>query len=314
MKALFIEPMESRAADTIPVGTGWSYEVKLDGYRSEAIRHGNKTYIYSRNGNDLTRDFPEVVEELDQLPDGTIIDGEMAALDPQGRPRFNLMQNRKSAKAHVVYFAFDILMHKGKYVTKLPLSERRELLRATVRPGRHVSISEWAASADNLLRFVHEHQLEGIVAKRTDSIYQPGKRTGSWVKVQVHRAQEFVIGGYTPSHLGLDALIVGFYRGKDLMFAARVRAGFTPHSRRTVFNKIQHLQTANCPFVNLPDKSVGQWGQGITAEKMKECIWLKPQMVAQIAFAEWTPGDRLRQASFAGLRDDKDPKKVVKEG
>jgi ATP-dependent DNA ligase len=97
------------------------------------------------------------------------------------------------------------------------------------------------------------------------------------------------------------------------MVDGRVRAGFTPHSRRAIYNKMRHLETSRCPFANLPDKHVGQWGQGITPEKMKECIWLKPEMVAQIEFAEWTPGDRLRQASFAGLRDDKDPKMVVKE-
>jgi ATP-dependent DNA ligase len=190
MKALFIEPMESRAADTIPIGADWSYEVKLDGYRAEAIRHGDKTYIYSRNGNDLTRDFSDVVHELDHLPEGTIVDGEVAALDPQGRPRFNLMQNRKSAKAHVVYFAFDILMHKGKYVTKLQLSERRELLRATVRPGRHVSISEWTASADNLLRFVHEHHLEGSLrSAQTLSINRAsGRAPGSRFRCTARRS------------------------------------------------------------------------------------------------------------------------------
>lgn len=184
------------------------------------------------------------------------------------------MQNRRSSKTHIVYFVFDILMYKDKDLAKLPLSKRREVLRTAVQSTGNVSVSEWTSSVENLLRFVHEHQLEGIVAKQTDSIYQPGKRPGSWVKVQIHRSQEFVIGGYTPSHLGLDALIVGFYRGKDLMFAARVRAGFTPHSRRAIYNKIRHLETSRCPFANLPDKHVGQWGQGITAEKMKDCTWL----------------------------------------
>jgi DNA ligase D-like protein (predicted ligase) len=316
LKAAFIEPMESRPADTLPTDADWTYEVKIDGYRAEVIRRGDKTLLYSRNGNDLTRDFQDIAESLEHLPDGTIIDGELAALDPHGRPRFTLMQNRKSANAHVVYFVyfvFNILMHKGKDLTKLPLSERRKLIRSVIEPSEYVSISEWTGSADSLVRFVHEHQLEGIVAKRADSIYQPGKRTGSWVKVQVHRSQEFVIGGYTPSHLGLDALVVGFYRGKELQFAARVRAGFTSHSRRVVFNAIHHLETSKCPFVNIPDKQSGRWGQGMTVEKMKECIWLRPETVAKIEFAEWTPGDRLRQASFAGLRYDKKPGSITKE-
>ena len=108
-------------------------------------------------------------------------------------------------------------------------------------------------------------------------------------------------------------MIVGFYRGKSLQFAGRVRAGFTPLVRRSVFEQIRHLETSRCPFVNLPDKSAGAWGQGLTAEKMKECTWLKPEAVGQIEFLEWTPGDRLRHASFVALRDDKDPRTIVKE-
>jgi ATP-dependent DNA ligase len=125
--------------------------------------------------------------------------------------------------------------------------------------------------------------------------------------------QEFVIGGYTPSDLGLDALLVGFYQNRKLRFAGSVRAGFNPLSRREVHDQIKHLETADCPFVNPPDRRPGAWGQGITAEKMKQCRWLKPTAVAEIEFAEWTPGNRLRHASFIGLRHDKSARKVVKE-
>jgi bifunctional non-homologous end joining protein LigD len=122
-----------------------------------------------------------------------------------------------------------------------------------------------------------------------------------------------MIGSYTPSYLGLDAILVGFYRGKELRFAGSVRAGFNPPMRREVHSQIKHLEITQCPFSNLPDKRAGAWGQGITAEKMKECQWLKPQVVAEIEFAEWTPDDRLRHASFVGLRHDKRPRQVVKE-
>ena len=122
-----------------------------------------------------------------------------------------------------------------------------------------------------------------------------------------------MIGGYIPSHLGLDSIVIGVYRGTDLYYAARVRAGFVPATRRQVFNEIKHLKTAKCPFVNLPEEQAGRWGQGLTAEKMKECVWLRPQKVAQIEFLEWTGPDHLRHTKFVALRDDKEPRKVVRE-
>ena len=173
--------------------------------------------------------------------------------------------------------------------------------------------SLWTTELQELAHFVNEHNLEGIVAKRVDSLYEPGRRSGAWVKMRLNKRQEFVIGGYTPSYLGLDALLVGFYRGKELRFAGSVRAGFNPLSRREVHDQIKHLETADCPFVNLPDRRAGAWGQGITAEKMKHCRWLKPTMVAEIEFAEWTPEDRPRHASFVGLRHDKNVLKVLRE-
>jgi len=196
---------------------------------------------------------------------------------------------------------------------ELPLVDRREILRAAVQPNDHVQIVEVSKSAEDIMRFVKEQHLEGVVAKRADSTYLPGKRTGLWVKTRINLTQEFVIGGYTPSHLGLDALIVGFYRGKELRFAARVRAGFTPQTRRQVYEAIKDLATPQCPFVNLPQPTAGRWGQGITAEGMKNMVWVKPLAVVQIDFREWTGGDILRHASFVRLRDDKVPKKVVRE-
>jgi ATP-dependent DNA ligase len=124
-----------------------------------------------------------------------------------------------------------------------------------------------------MLRFVKSHDLEGVVAKHTDSVYQPGLRTGLWSKHRINLGQEFVIGGYIPSHLGLDSIVIGVYSEKDLYYSARVRAGFVPATRRQVFNEIKHLKTAKCPFVNLPEGQAGRWGQGLSAEKMKECVW-----------------------------------------
>jgi ATP-dependent DNA ligase len=144
-------------------------------------------------------------------------------------------------------------------------------------------------------------------------VYQPGQRTGLWSKYRINLGQEFVIGGYTPGTHGLDSLVVGFYQGKEFRYAARVRAGFVPATRREVFEKTKGLTTSKCPFVNLPEKQTGRWGQGLTAEKMKECVWLRPEAVARIDFLEWTGADHLRHTKFVALRDDKDPRKVVRE-
>jgi ATP dependent DNA ligase C terminal region len=144
-----------------------------------------------------------------------------------------------------------------------------------------------------MLEFAKSHGLEGVVAKRSDSVYQPGQRTGLWSKYRINLGQEFVIGGYVPSHLGVDSLVVGFYRGKDLIYAARVRAGLVPATRREVFERIKHLKTPKCPFAKLPELTAGRWGQGLTAQKMEECIWLRPEIVAQIQFLEWTGADHL---------------------
>jgi DNA ligase D-like protein (predicted ligase) len=307
----FIEPMECLAADKLPEGLGWLYEIKLDGYRMVAVR-GAKTEIYSRLKNSTTKKFPLIAEALDSLPQGTVIDGELVALNAEGKPDFNLMQNYKSAE-FLVYFVFDILMDEGRSLLDLPLTERRKIMREVVKPNDCIQIVEVSTSAEDITRFVIEHHLEGVIAKRADSKYLPGKRTGLWVKTRFNMTQEFVIGGYTPSHLGLDAVIVGVYRGNDLYFSSRVRAGFTPVTRRQVYEQIHKLETNRCPFVNLPQPTAGRWGLGITAEAMKGMVWLKPKAVAQVEFLEWTGGEILRSASFVCLREDKDPRKVIKE-
>lgn len=313
-KAVFIESMECLPVTTLPDGPPWTYEIKLDGFRLEAVKNGGKTTLYSRRGNNLNKKFQYVADALEHLPDSTILDGEIVALNADNRSDFSLLQNFRSAETKIHYFAFDILMLEGRPLGMLPLSDRRAILEKTVRVNDHVSLSVVdTRSAAHMLEFVRGHGLEGVIAKRSDSVYEPGKRSGLWCKHRINLGQEFVIGGYTPGTHGFDALIVGFYRGKDLLFAARVRAGFVPATRRTVFERISALKSIKCPFANLPQKDAGRWGQGLTAEKMKECVWLKPRAVVRIDFLEWTGADHLRHTKFVGLRDDKDPRKVVKE-
>jgi ATP-dependent DNA ligase len=278
------------------------------------VRSAGRTTLYSRRQNVLNQRFPNIAIALKDLPDDTVVDGELVALDPYGRPDFNLLQNFRSSESRIFYYAFDILIHKGRRLTELPLSERRAILSTIIEPSEHVAISEVSdRSAAEMLQFIKSHGLEGAIAKRSDSLYQPGQRTGLWSKYRINLEQEFVIGGYIPSNLGVDSLVVGFYRGKDLIYAARVRAGLVPTTRREVFERLEHLITPKCPFVNLPEAAAGRWGQGLTAEKMKECVWVRPELIARIQFLEWTGADHLRHTKFVALREDKDPSKVVRE-
>jgi ATP-dependent DNA ligase len=220
---------------------------------------------------------------LNDLPDEIVIDGEVVAIGRDGRPDFNLLQNFRSAESRIHYYAFDILIRDGRRITELPLSERREISSSVIEPGEHVALSQVSdRPAAEMLKFIKGHGLEGAVAKRSDSVYQPGQRTRLWSKYRVNLDQEFVIGGYIPSNLGVDSLVVGFYRGKDLIYAARVRAGLVPALRREVFERLKSLKAPKCPFANLPEPAAGRWGQGLTAEKMKECVWVRPELVALI--------------------------------
>jgi DNA ligase D-like protein (predicted ligase) len=312
--ARFLECMECLPVPRVPEGPQWSFEFKLDGYRLEAVKSAGKITLYSRRQNVLNTKFPYIAAALKDLPDETVIDGELVALASDGRPNFNLLQNYRSAESHIIYYAFDVLTFKGRDLTQLPLSERREVLRSILPTNEHLGISiAVQKTAQEMIALVREQGIEGIVAKRTDSIYQPGKRNGSWTKHRISLGQEFVVGGYVPSNLGVDSLVVGFYRGSDLMYAGRVRAGFVPATRRQVYEQIKHLKSDRCPFANLPEKAAGRWGEGLTAEKMKKCVWLKLEAVAQIEFLEWTGGDHLRHTKFIALRDDKEPRTVVRE-
>jgi len=213
--ARFIEPMECLPVPELPAGGGWLYEIKLDGWRLESVKTGGKVMLCSRRAKSFNSRFRHIADALNYLPDETVIDGEVVAIDENGKPNFNLLQNSRSAEANIVYFAFDILMLKGKELTRLPLSMRRELLASVIKTGAHVEVSEASnGPISEMLKFIRAHELEGIVAKRSDSVYQPGLRTGLWCKQRLNRGQEFIVGGYVPSHLGVDSLVVGFYRGR----------------------------------------------------------------------------------------------------
>ena len=306
--------MECLAASRLPEGPEWAYEVKLDGYRAQVIT-GARMRLLSRRGKDFSAQFPETYRALGSaIPPGSIVDGELVALDAQGRPDFNAIQNSRTSEQPVVFFAFDILMVDGQDVRRLPLSERQQLLRDALRTSDFIQVCEsFRISASQMITLVKEHGLEGVVAKRINSRYEPGRRSGSWVKVCLTMSQEFVVGGFVPGTHGIDALLIGFYKKRRLQYSASVRAGFVPASRRDLYSRLEPLITAECPFLNVPELSPGRWGQRLTAEKMKNCIWVRPETVVRCAFQEWTVGDHLRRVSYAGVLEDKEAREVVKE-
>src|SRR5579871_2953030 len=210
-KAEFIEPMLLQRTDKLPEGPDWIYELKLDGYRSLAIKRGGKVELRSRNDNDFNRRYPGVVKALAPMPDESVIDGEIVALDEQGRPSFNTLQN-SSAGAPLHFFIFDLLVLKGRDVMDVPLVKRRELIEKHILPKladpiRYSPVLE--GSVKNLVDSVKAQSLEGLIAKRRDSRYEPGQRSGAWMKMRVNQGQELVIGGYTPSDKNFDALVIG---------------------------------------------------------------------------------------------------------
>jgi bifunctional non-homologous end joining protein LigD len=305
-KAAFIAPMLLLPTAALPVGPAWSYELKLDGYRALAVKTEGKVRLRSRNDKDFNARYPGIVRGLANLRDGTVLDGEVVALDEAGRPQFSALQNFGSANAPVFFYVFDVLVLAGRDVMSEPLSVRREMLERDVlphlaEPVRHSPVLD--ASVPDLIEAVRAQGLEGIVAKRLDSRYEPGQRSGVWQKMRVNRASEFVIGGYTPGLGTFDALIIGHFDNGDLIYAGRTRSGFTRTMRGQVYRRFRGLEISECPFVNLPEAKSGRWGQGLTAEKMPGCRWLRPELVGQFEFVEWTPDRHLRHARFISLRE-----------
>jgi DNA ligase D-like protein (predicted ligase) len=290
-------------------------ELKLDGYRALAIRTKEGARLLSRNNNDLAKRFPKVTAAVRALEPDTMLDGEIVALDAAGHPSFNVLQNHQTAKTPILYYAFDLLAFRGKSLLQMPLERRRSLLEAALADAEDPLrlCGKIEAEPEPLVSAGREQNVEGFIAKRKSSVYEPGRRSGSWVKYKIQRGQEFVIGGYKPGPDGFENLTVGYYEDGKLMFIGKVRNGFTPRLRREVFAKFEGLDTPQCPFANLPEPKNARRGEALTAEVMKKYRWLKPKLVAQIDYADWTEANHLRHSRFIGLRDDKKPEDVVRE-
>lgn len=298
----FIEPMECRPVATLPEGDDWLYEIKQDGYRVIGLVDGSTALLYSISGTDYTRDFAHIAFALKNLKSGNlVVDGEIVALDEHGRASFQELQNRKSTDRPIIYYIFDVLHSSGTDTLDLPLQERKRILDEI---GEHFSDPlrvnpVFRTNLPTLISQVKRLGLEGVVAKRASSIYIPGKESDAWQKHRFNQEGEFVMGGYVAAGNTFSSVIIGEYRGNKLYYVKRVAAGFNPQLRAQVYAQLQPLRTAECPFVNLPEPN--RSGHGLTAEKMRECVWLKPERRCELEFVERTRSGRLRHAVFRRL-------------
>jgi bifunctional non-homologous end joining protein LigD len=314
----FIEPMKALPVEKLPEGD-WLYEIKFDGYRALAFKDGKDVRLVSRNNKEFN--YSQLLDALKSLPaKHVVLDGEIATLDEKGRSSFQLLQMFKSSEQRVplVYYVFDLLFLDGKDLRGAPLSTRRPMLAKVLEKApENIRLSdELRGSKDDLLRLAQQFGLEGLVAKRKNSVYESGRRSGAWVKVKLTKTQEFVIGGYTlpeGSRKYFGSLLVGYYGPGGLLFAGRVGTGFSEKLLASIYTQLQKLRRTTCPFINLPEKTKGRWGLGITPSVMKRCHWVKPVLVAQVKFTEWTHDGQLRQPVFLGLRTDKEAPEVVRE-
>ncbi len=300
----------ARLVTTVPEGEDWLYEVKYDGYRILAFLEGNSVRLQTRSGNDYTDRFPEVANSLIDLAAGRamVLDGEMAVTDVHGRTDFQALQNYMKAPKgkNCVYIVFDLLALDGADLRGRRLVDRKEALGILMKrsPKNLYYCQHIKGNGKESFAAAGQANLEGIVGKKADSVYS-GTRNGDWVKLKCDKRQEFVIGGYTLSDKktsGVSSLLLGVYKGEELVYAGRAGTGLSVRSAAELEHRFKSLERGSAPFSQAP------------RERAHEKItWLEPRLVAEIKFAQWTEENLLRQASFKGLRTDKNPKDIKKE-
>ena len=300
----------AKLVSTVPEGEGWLYELKYDGYRILAYAEGNSVRLMTRNGSDYTKRFRDVAYSLAEWASGRamVLDGEMVILDAAGKTDFQALQNylRNPGGRSLTYMIFDLLALDGVDLRECPLTERKGTLEAMMKdaPGNLRYSQHIAGKGKELFRAACREGLEGIVGKKADSVYR-GTRNGDWIKLKCDKRQEFVIGGYTLSDkrsVGVSSLLLGIYEGEELVYAGRVGTGFTERTMRELEEKFSGIRRSTAPFKQVP-----------RPRKNETVIWLEPELVAEIKFAEWTEENLLRQTSFKGLREDKDPREIKRE-
>jgi bifunctional non-homologous end joining protein LigD len=309
-----LAPMLAETAETLDPDPHWRYEPKLDGYRTIAYVRGADVQLKSRRGLDLTALFPELTEELGgQAIEQMILDGEIVALDAAGRPSFNALQNRAQLKgaaeiaaarrdSPVVLVCFDLLHFAGLNLRAAPYLSRRRYLAQCLLPSAHVQLVHSSDNGPELYNVALSHGFEGVVAKRADSTYQPGKRSRAWLKIKATQSAEFVVGGFTRGKGARDplgALLLGYYDGKALRYAGHVGSGLDDEVIARLLERTARLTRKESPFA-------------AEVPLHRPTTWLAPQLVAEVTFAEWTPDGSLRAPVFVRLRDDIEPAQVRK--
>jgi bifunctional non-homologous end joining protein LigD len=300
-----IEPMKAVLADKPFSDPNWIFERKLDGIRCLATREGTEVRLVSRTGRAMNNEYPTIVEALEREPsDDFIADGEIVAFE-NGITSFSKLQRRGREHVPVFLYVFDLPRHAGDDLRNLPLRERKARLRRALEFGGPVRFTPHrnGEHGEELFREACEKGLEGVIAKRADSPYLSGGRSRDWLKLKCHAEQELVIGGYTAPHgsrTDFGALLVGYYDGGTLRYAGKVGTGFDHHTLRTLGEQLGELEQDESPFERFKPIPPGTH-------------WVRPELVGQIAFTEWTRDGRLRHPRFLGLRDDKPAREVVRE-
>jgi len=294
----------------MPRGEGWEFEIKWDGYRIVSRVAGGEAALRTRKDQDYTKRFANVAKELARAlktPD-CVVDGEVCALDDEGRPSFSAMQQAKPGTP-IVYYLFDLLEVEGEPIVDLPLSERRKRLEKLLdRRNRTVQFSESFDDGPALLAAAKERRLEGVMGKRLDSRYQPGRRSRDWLKFKAHAEQEFVVAGYTRGQGrregSFGALVLGAYEGGELGWVGNVGTGFDDAEIERLLKTLRPLARKTSPFAQEPKMPRVRKG---------DVLWVEPKLVAEVSFAEFTHDGRLRAPVYLGLRDDKDASEVRRE-
>lgn len=314
--------MKAVASPELPVGGGWAYEIKWDGMRIVAFVDPSAdppVRLQSTNLRDVTASFPELATLTRATCDKeAVLDGEVVAFDSSGRPSFGRLQQRmhrsnpadvaaRMAEVPVVYEVFDLLAFDGHDTTALSYAERHRLLAEILEPGDWWRLSTMHTDdGPGLYAAATERGLEGLMAKRLDSPYEPGRRSSNWRKVKIRPEQEFVVGGWLPGEGNragrLGSVLVGYYEGDDLRFAGKVGTGFSDRELTRLEGVLADLAADESPFDPPPPKLVARHAR-----------YVRPEIVAEVAFGEWTDDGRLRHPSYLGQRDDKDPREVIRE-
>jgi bifunctional non-homologous end joining protein LigD len=305
----FIAPMQASVIKEPFDHPHWIFETKLDGYRAIAvIDSSGKARLWSRNHLPLEPKFPTIQSAAGALNlRSTILDGEMVALDDEGIPRFQLLQQwQKRPTAPVVFYLFDVLWSDGRDLTGKTALQRRARLEQAITPVSGIQVGGYVENrGTDLFRLAKEKGFEGIIAKRKASVYRPGKRSADWLKIKSRAQQEFIVCGFTEGKGSraryFGALLLGAYREGQLRYFGHSGTGFSDKGMREALERLKPLSTDN-PTVQNPPK---------IPEKIQ---WVEPKLVCEVAFAEWTEDEQLRQTTFLGWRDDKTPEEIVIEG